>query len=183
MSDADGGEHVTRVDSLFYTPGPGGNMASLAEQARAAVDAHPFVRDGLRAGIINFTQAARFLDVAGDDEAVATALRRYADRLPPIDARDGSVRVSMQRNVGRGDGTLLAVDSIAFESGTGRATAVQAVGDVDARFVATVLARLDASIDTVEAVGHVDDVLIVIVPSGDAPTAVTTVEGVAEGYE
>ncbi|MFB6134633.1 MAG: hypothetical protein ABEJ55_06560 [Halanaeroarchaeum sp.] len=155
-------------------------MSSLAERARTAADAHPFVRDGLRAGIVNFSQAARFLDVDGEEEAVATALRRYAERLPPIEVPDGSVRVSMEREVGRGGGDLLAVDGVEFGSGDGGSTAIQAVGAVDARFVATVLSRLDATIETVEAVAHADDVLVVIVPSRDATTVLTTVEDVAE---
>lgn len=157
-------------------------MSSLAAATREAVDAHPFVRDGLRAGILNFSAAARFLDVDGGDEAVATALRRYAAELPDIESRDGSVRVTMQSGIGRGEGSLLAVGGTAYTADAGSATAIQALGDVDARLLSTVSSRLaDASV-AVHGAGLTQDTLVVVVERRDASTALAIVEDAAAGY-
>jgi len=62
---------------------------TVAADARAAVREHPFLETALRAGVVNYTAAARFLDV-GAEEAVAAALRRYAaelDDYAPTDRR------------------------------------------------------------------------------------------------
>ena len=48
---------------------------TVAERTRAAVRAEPFVYEALRAGVLNYTAAARYLDV-GDESAVSAALRR-----------------------------------------------------------------------------------------------------------
>ncbi|UWG47918.1 Uncharacterized protein HSRCO_1639 [Halanaeroarchaeum sp. HSR-CO] len=157
-------------------------MSSLAAATREAVDAHPFVRDGLRAGVVNFSAAARFLDVEGGDEAIATALRRYAEELPEIESRDGSVRVTMQSGIGSGDGSVLAVGGISFAADAGSLTAIQAHGDVDARLLATVATRLaDASVG-VEGVGLTGSSLVVVVERRDGTTALTIVEDAADGF-
>ncbi|MFT4958602.1 MAG: hypothetical protein ACI9EZ_001934, partial [Halobacteriales archaeon] len=54
---------------------------SLAERTREAARARPFLVEGLRAKVVNYTAAARFLDVDGEVDAVATALRRYGEGL------------------------------------------------------------------------------------------------------
>lgn len=77
---------------------------SLAAETRAAVRARPFLLEGLRAGVVNYAAAARTLDVAEDTEAVATALRRFAERLPEREAGGRRARVTMH-------GGLVAVDS------------------------------------------------------------------------
>lgn len=73
---------------------------SLAAETREAVRQRPFLLDALRAGVVNYTAAAEFLDLDGDAESIATALRRYAADLPAhaTDARD--TRVTMQSGVG-----------------------------------------------------------------------------------
>ncbi|MFB6132182.1 MAG: hypothetical protein ABEJ44_02095 [Halanaeroarchaeum sp.] len=157
-------------------------MTSLAEATREAVDAHPFVRDALRAGVVNYAAAARFLDVDGTNEAVATALRRYAAELPPVESRSGDVRVTMQSGVGMGDGSLLTVDGTAFAPREGTLTAVQATGAVDEALLGTVASRLaHASVD-VEAIGMTGESLVVVVERRDGTTALSIVEHSAEGY-
>jgi len=42
---------------------------SVAERTRAAVREEPFLHDALRAGVVNYRAAARYLDV-GDEDAV-----------------------------------------------------------------------------------------------------------------
>ena len=74
---------------------------SLASETRDAVRARPFLYDALRAGVVNYTAAARELDVDGEVDAVATALRRFAEELAEYDPtnlfeRNQNVRPSAQ---------------------------------------------------------------------------------------
>ncbi|MFB6070909.1 MAG: hypothetical protein ABEJ76_07775 [Halanaeroarchaeum sp.] len=157
-------------------------MESLAAETRTAVDAHPFVRDGLRAGVVNFAGAARFLDVEGGEEAIATALRRYAEDLPPLESRSGDVRVTMHSGVGRGDGDLLTVADVGFDRDAGSATAILATGDVDQALFGTVLSRLDGRDVTVLGAGYTGETIALVAERRDATTALTVVEDAADGY-
>jgi hypothetical protein len=157
-------------------------MSSLAATTRSAVDARPFIRDGLRAGVVNFAAAARYLDVDGGEEAVATALRRYADELPPLEDRDGGLRVTMQSGVGTGDDALLTVGEESFGSDGGSLTAIQAVGDVDAHLLGTIATRLAGADVDPAGVGMTDAALVVLVDRRDASTVLTIVEDAAAGY-
>ena len=160
-------------------------MASLAARTREAVRERPFLHDGLRAGVINYTAAARYLDVEGEIEAVATALRRYADELetePPVGA---DARVSMESGVGRiesddGDEPLLSVSGAAFASGAGSLTAIVTVGDVDPGLLSRVLGRLETADFEVEAVGLAGDTLVVVVGRRAGVDALRAVEGIVE---
>jgi hypothetical protein len=157
---------------------------SLAGETRAAVDDHPFLRRALRAGVVNHAAAARFLDVDGDEDAVAAAVRRYADDLPALERRDASARVSMSSGVskagtdgaaGEGDG-LLAVGDAAFARDGGSLTALVAAGDgLDSRALAYSLERLHAAgIEPVAA--GVADGLAVVVERRDGADALRVVE-------
>ncbi len=73
---------------------------SLAAETRRAVDRRPFLRTALRAGVVNYTAAARFLAVDGETDAIATALRRYADELPAYETESRAARVRMERGIG-----------------------------------------------------------------------------------
>ena len=53
---------------------------SLASDTRDAVRRRSFLHAALAAGVVNYTAAARYLDV-GEEEAVVAALRRYAEEL------------------------------------------------------------------------------------------------------
>ncbi|WP_136687069.1 DUF7523 family protein [Halorhabdus amylolytica] len=151
---------------------------TLAEQAREAVRARPFVHEALRAGVINYSAAARMLDV-GEEEPVAAALRRYAAELSERDMPARSARVTIQSGVGRTDDPeerLLAVGDAAFASGDGPLTAVLVNGDVDAWLLTHALARLDAEDITVEAAGVADGSLLVVVERRDGPRTVQFLE-------
>ncbi|MFB6155622.1 MAG: hypothetical protein ABEJ22_06975 [Haloferacaceae archaeon] len=155
---------------------------TLASDARDAVREHPFLLAALRAGVVNYRAAATFLDLDGDDDAVATALRRYATDLPGYETESRSVRVSMQSGIARTDDptdALLSVGEAAFGAGGGSLTALVANGDVDARSLAASLARLDAVGVTVEAAAVGDDALVVVVSRRDGPTALRVVESAA----
>ncbi|MFW6321038.1 MAG: DUF7523 family protein [Halohasta sp.] len=164
---------------------------SLAAETREAVRARPAVYDALRAGIVNYTAAADALDVEGDREAIATALRRFAADLddqstPPTDR---SITVRLHSNVSWTDAdALLAVDGWGIDhpgegSGGGDEpeghTAVHVTGDVDAGLLAETLARVRIAGIDVEAAGVLDGVMVLVVARRDGPQVVQVVEAVA----
>jgi len=153
---------------------------SVAEATRDAVRARPFLRDALRAGVVNYTAAARQLDV-GDDEAVAAALRRFAAELEPYEhpAADRSVRVTMESGFGRGDpaDALLVVGDLALVPDAGELTALSCHGDVSPALFRTVLGRLAGGDVDVVAAAIGEDGCYVVVPRRDGPDALRLVEG------
>ncbi|ESS09750.1 MAG: hypothetical protein A07HN63_00557 [uncultured archaeon A07HN63] len=72
---------------------------SLAAETREAVRERPALYDALRAGVVNYTAAAETLAIDGDREAIATALRRFAESLDAPDASDRSLTVRMDRRI------------------------------------------------------------------------------------
>ncbi|QGN06403.1 hypothetical protein Hrd1104_03225 [Halorhabdus sp. CBA1104] len=151
---------------------------TLAEQAREAVRARPFVHEALRAGVINYSAAARLLDV-GEEDAVAAALRRYGEELADRDEPDRSARVTMHSGVGRvedADDGLLMVGDATFASGEGSLTAVLVDGDVDPSLLTRVCARLVAEDVVVQAAGVADESLVVLVDRRDGPQVVQFLE-------
>lgn len=151
---------------------------SLAERTRDIAREHPFIVAALRADVLNYAAAARFLDVEGEDEAVATALRRFAGELPDYRTADRDARVTMHRGVGPADpgAALLAVGDLALAVDAGDLTAVVASGEVDAAALATTLCRLAVEGVGVEAAGVGDDTLAVVVGRRDGPDALRVVE-------
>ena len=153
---------------------------SLAAATRDAVRERLFLYDGLRAGIVNYTAAARALDVDGDTDAVATALRRLAEELADDPAHESEARVSMQSGLGRVDGDgLLTVGDTRFGEGAGSLTGIVARGDVSAAALGNVLGRLRAAEIAVEAAGVGDGTLVVVVERPDGPDVLRVVEGAA----
>jgi hypothetical protein len=162
---------------------------SLAADAREAARSHPFLHQALRAGVVNYRAAAEYLALDGDTDAVATALRRYADELDPLATRvvDGPVR--MQRGVGLVDvddpvrdaesDVVLAVGDRRVVRG-GDMTAVRATGDLGANALGHALARLDLTSVVVDAAGVVDGELVVVVPNRQGATALRVVEDALE---
>ncbi|MGB9985787.1 DUF7523 family protein [Salarchaeum japonicum] len=151
-------------------------MASLAERTRDAVDARPFLRTALAAGVVNYAAAARLLDVDGEEDAVATALRRHADDITYETTR-ADATVTMESGLGESDTGLLSVNDTAYASGAGSLTGVVATGDVDARALASVIGRLDAAGIAPEAAGYTTHSLVVVVDRRDGPNALRAVEG------
>lgn len=154
---------------------------TIAAETRRAVRARPFLRDALRAGCVNYTAAARFLDI-GDEEAVAVALRRYAEDLPEYErpTSGGRVRVNMRSGIGPTtdpEEALLRVADTLFAPDGGDLTGITATGDgVAPRTLGHVLVRLDAEGVAVGAVGATDGVLLVAVNRRDGPDALRYVE-------
>lgn len=151
---------------------------STAEATREAVRERPFLLDALRAGVVNYRAAAATLDVDASEDTVAAALRRFADDLPDPTTTDCDARVTVERGVGfDGEGDpLLTVGDGGVYADAGSHTAILAVGDVDGRALATVLARLGAvDIDPVAA-GVAGDHLLVVVGSRTGGQALRVVE-------
>lgn len=150
---------------------------TLAEQARDAACEHPFIHDALEAGVLNYSAAARFLDI-GDEEAVAAALRRYGEELS-YEATDEDVRVTMETGLGRGEGEgLLTVGEAGFVPGEGTLTAILVSGAVSVRLFRRVLARCEtAEIDVIGA-GYGTETILVVVERRDGPDALRLIESV-----
>ncbi|WP_262178523.1 DUF7523 family protein [Haloarcula laminariae] len=151
---------------------------SLAAATRDAVRERPFLYDALRAGVVNYTAAARTLDVEGDTDAVATALRRFADELTDEPVHESEARVSMRSGLGRvedGDGALVVGD-IRLREGAGSLTGIVASGDVSPPALADVLGCLRAGDIAVRAAGVGEGSLVVVVERRDGPDALRVVE-------
>ncbi|WP_178916842.1 hypothetical protein [Natronomonas gomsonensis] len=151
---------------------------TVAADTREAVREHPFLETALRAGVVNYTAAARFLNV-GDVEAVTAALRRYAEELAEYEPPNRRASVSMKSGVGPADGdteALLVVGDTAFAADGGDSTAVVASGDVDADALADVLGRLRTAEVGVEAAAGTEGTLVVVVGHRDGANAVRAVE-------
>ncbi|MFB6142596.1 MAG: hypothetical protein ABEJ30_04555 [Halorientalis sp.] len=153
---------------------------SLAERTRAAVRAHPFLHEALRAGVVNYTAAARFLDLEG--EAAVAALRRYAEDLPAYEPPTADARVTMQSGLAEtAEDPLLVVGDSTYGPDGGSLTAVLATGEVDATALARVLGRLRAEEVPVEAAGVAGASLLVVVGRREGADALRTVEDALSG--
>lgn len=151
---------------------------SLAADTRAAVRARPFLYDALRAGVVNYTAAARFLAI-GDEAAVAAALRRFADDLPDLSFPGGDARVSMRSGLTRTDdpaAAILVVGDLTLTAGDGDLTAIQAVGDVGPHTVGRALRRLATEDIPVIATGATDGTVLVVVDRRTGPDALRHLE-------
>ncbi|KAB1188807.1 MULTISPECIES: hypothetical protein [Haloferax] len=155
---------------------------SLAADARDAVRERPFLLAALRAGVVNYAAAASFLDL-GDDDAVAAALRRFAEDLPELETESRDVTVTMRSGVGlvgtdideADDDPILSVAGVELAGG-GPLTAIIAEGDVDPALLQTVIARLDAESVVVDAAGVAGDALAVVVPRRQGAATLRIVE-------
>jgi len=154
---------------------------TVAQRTREAVRARPFLRDALAAGVVNYTAAARYLGV-GEDEAVAAALRRYAEELSD-DQPATAARVRMESGLGRAEAgeTLLRVGDAGFAAEAGSLTAVLAAGSLSVGAFRRLLGRCETAEVTVHAAGFTDETAIVVVDRRDGPDALRIVESVCEG--
>ncbi|MFW5934262.1 MAG: DUF7523 family protein [Halolamina sp.] len=152
---------------------------STAAATRDAVRERPFLLLALRAGVVNYTAAAEFLDT-GETDSVATALRRFADDLPPLSPRNAEARVRMESGVGLVDdaeaGVLLSIGGVAVVPDAGSLTAVLATGDVGTSALGAVCGRLDAQGIDAEAAAVADETLLVVVDRRAGVDALRAVE-------
>lgn len=156
---------------------------SLAERTRDGARSHPFLLAALRAGIVNYRAAAEFLDLEGDEEAIATALRRFGETLPEYATEPRNASVTMHGGVGVVDAAdvdseqpRLLVGNTAIVPDAGDLTAVVATGEVDPTALRAVLDRLSVSDVDVVAAGVGSATLLVAVQRRDGASAVRHVE-------
>jgi hypothetical protein len=151
---------------------------SLAAEAREAVQERPFLFEALRAGVVNYSAAARAIDLAEDEAAVATALRRYGQELPERASTDRQVTVTMQSGLvaASEDDGLLAVNGHAYATEDGDLTGVLATGDLDPTALRHALGRLETAGIVAVAAGVADGSLCVIVDRRDGPGSVQAIE-------
>ena len=139
---------------------------SLAAETRAAVRERPVLYDALRAGIVNYTAAAESLDLDGETDAIATALRRFAQSLAteaadadatPTDSTDAdgadAPTVRMRRGLDRvaaeelvvavGGRGVRTADPAAESASTSAAGPIDPAGPTD-RSASTRLTAIDA---------------------------------------
>lgn len=150
---------------------------SLAAETREAVRARPFLHAALQAGVVNYTAAARYLDV-GDPEPVAAALRRYAEELPTYDSPEGNPRLEMHSGVApvAPSQALLTVGGTALGVDGGDSTAIIAHGELSAEALEHILGRLRIEDISVEAAGVCAAALVVVVPRREGANALRLVE-------
>lgn len=155
---------------------------SLAAEAREAVQERPFLFEALRAGVVNYSAAARAIDLAEDEAAVATALRRYAQELPDRASSDRQVTVTMQSGLvaAAEDNGLLSVNGHGFAQDDGDLTGVLATGDLDPTALRHALGRLETAGIVPVAAGVADRALCIIVDRRDGPGTVQAVESALE---
>lgn len=170
---------------------------SVAAATREAVRDRPALYDALRAGVVNYTAAADALPVEGDREAIATALRRFADELAaeePAPQSDRSITVRLHSDLSPTDRpeALLAVDGCGVSSSeavstadtngidTDGQTALRVTGGVDARLLSGTLDRLRIAEIPVAATGLAAETMVVVVPRRKGPTALQLIESVAD---
>lgn len=153
---------------------------TLAAKARENAREHPFIYEALEAGVLNYSAAARFLDI-GDVETVAAALRRYGEELE-YDPETGELRVQMETGLGEKptDVGLLTVGETGFVPGEGSLTAILATGDVSVRRFRRVLGRCEAESLGIRAAGLAGDAFLVVVDRRDGPETLRLVESVCE---
>lgn len=157
---------------------------SLAARTREAAREHPFLIAALGAGVVNYTAAARYLGVEGETEAVATALRRFAEDLSDPAAPTHGARVRMETGLARTDDpdeALLRVGDETFAAAGGAYTGIVATGEQGVAALATVLSRLAIAEVDVVAAGATDGHLLVVVERRAGANALRAVEGVLQG--
>lgn len=155
---------------------------TLAAETREAVDDHPFLRRALRAGVLNYSAAARFLELSEDESAVVAALRRYEEELPPLELTESEVRLSMHSGVGpTAEDPLLSVGDTSLGPDGGTDTAIVGRGEVGPGAMRTVLDAL--SIADIEALAAAtgEGQFVVVVPGTEGASALRTIERALSG--
>jgi hypothetical protein len=152
---------------------------NTAATTRAAVDRLPWLRRGLRAGLLNAAAVAGWLDLPGDPESVAAAVRRYGADLEPLAADTPSVTVRMRAGLGHGDTAddrILEVLGASIGGSGEGLTALVCTGDVDPQMLALCIDRLSVGSIVVDAAGVLDQTAVIAVPSRDGPAALRMIE-------
>ena len=189
ISDPEFALRATAASETLLCVSADRRIMSLAAETRDAVRARPHLLFALRAGVVNYAAAAKTLAVEGETDAVATALRRFADDLPPLETETRDATVRMRSGVGlagadvdadEDDERVLTVGGVSVVAAGGELTALVATGEVDARALSVVCDRLRAENVVVDAAGVADGELVVVVPRRQGANALRHVESALE---
>lgn len=142
---------------------------STAAAARRAIRAHPFLLAALRAGVLNYSAAARFLEL-DDVEAGAAALRRLGNEETEVGPREPELRIRIERDV-----PAALADSL--ESDQADLRAIVATGSIASMTVARIVARFDDADVDLLGMTWTPDRLTIAVASSSTATALRCVEG------
>lgn len=151
---------------------------TVAATTREAIRDWPFLELALRAGIVNFTAAARFLD-CGETDAVAVALRRYAEEIGEIEHPEPTARVSMQSNIEQTssqENAILTIASTNFSINDGSLTAIIGEGNIGSSDLEWLLGKMRIESIEVVAAAAGPESAVIIVPRSSAPNTLRIIE-------
>ncbi len=133
--------------------------------------------------MVNYRAVARAIDVSGDVDAVATAIRRYAEELAPVaeDSDPPTIRIERPVRITTApDATgLLSVGDTTVQSGTDGAAAALLVSRGHAyppRQLAADILALETNDLTPQAVGLGQTTAVIVVAQTDGPDAIRVLE-------
>lgn len=156
---------------------------NTAAAAREAIRRHPSLLVALRAGVLNYSAAARFLDLE-DVDAGAAALRRYANELPAYVGEPPELRIRVLGEVGPisdPSEALLVVGETHLGEGEGDWSAVLATGEIAPADAGGILEALRVQGIEPVAAGAEPGRFVLVVERGETHTAIRAVEETVTG--
>lgn len=151
---------------------------SLASRTRDTVKKYPCIHQALRAGVINYSAAARYLPVSGDTEAIASALRRYAEELPDPTPKPIDVSITMHTSYPDQLSGLPAETPDTNEEGS--ITWLCVSGDITPVLVGSVLLGCKSHEIPVQTVSANDGTALISVPQSAGAAALRCIEHVLD---
>lgn len=149
---------------------------SLASRTRETIQNFPCIHEALRVGVINYSAAARFLPVAGDTEAIASALRRYENHLsgPANQSRD--ISISMHSSYPSEQAGL--TEETPYDTDTETVTWLCVSGDISPTVVGSLLLGCKSHDIRVNAVSANEGHAVICVPRSSGTSALRCIESV-----
>lgn len=149
---------------------------SLASQTRETVKNHPCIHEALRAGVINYSAAARFLPIAGDTEAIASALRRYEEQLASPTTQSRDVSISMHSSYPSEQAGFSEENPSDIDTET--VTWLCVSGNISPAFVGSLLLGCKSHEIPIHAVSANEGTAVICVPRSTGAAALRCIENV-----
>lgn len=152
---------------------------TVAEETRTKLEAHHFLYLGLRAGVLNYSAVARFLE-SEDIETAAAALRRYSESVDSFstDTIDSTIRMHSGVSPGSSE-PVVTIGRTEYGGSGGEFTALVSNSQIGSGPLGAILQRLDIVGISVEAVSSDSEGFAVVVPRTDGPAALRCIEETA----
>lgn len=151
---------------------------SLAARTREILKLFPCIHEALRVGVINYTAAARYLPITGDNEAVASALRRYSEQLSSETNDSRDVTITMHSEFPSDSDTSLPDNPP--NSPEDPITWLLISGEIEPWFFGYLLLSCHTNDIAVHDVYALDSLGVIGVPKPAAATALRCIERVCE---